>query len=157
MIEITQSDLKYIPGKFRVKNRYVFEWLRDVDPFWGVLPSHRKAGKKRRAGDANTNRGPFCDNIDQGPQVSQIQYDVRSIYLLLLNFSLRQTESIFNSVHQVWEEGWRNALPRRWPSWQRGIFHQPYDLYRREVWYEDCQGRDFRSCWRCDQVWRWKR
>ena len=36
------DSMIYVPGKFHVKYWYVGEWLRDLDPFWGVLHRNRK-------------------------------------------------------------------------------------------------------------------
>jgi hypothetical protein len=55
---------------------------------------------------------PFGKGTDQGPQVSQIQYDVSNLFIF--NFFPTENYSIaYYGVHRVWEEGGRNAPPRR--------------------------------------------
>ena len=55
---------------------------------------------------------PFGLDVDQGPQVSQIQYDVR-FFFYFSGATVTIVSIAYYGIHRVWEEGWGNALSRR--------------------------------------------
>jgi len=100
---------------------------------------------------------PFAPDTNQGPQVSQIQYDVRIMFFIAEIDNWCQCSIAYHGIHRVWQKARRQSPSWWWSCWQRRILYPAYHFHRHQARHEDCAGRDFRTR-RCrHQIWRWRR